>query len=87
MKKRFLQTISKRVRSLRLFSLLVCLGMLLPAVGWGQSLTVENITVNVDQDGYWTTNESGQLTASDAQNYNVFYDATHKVLTLRMRRL
>ena len=83
MKKRFLQTISKRVRSLRLFSLLVCLGMLLPAVGWGQSLTVENITVNVDQDGYWTTNESGQLTASDAQNYNVFYDATNKVLTLK----
>ena len=83
MKKRFLQTISKRVRSLRLFSLLVCLGMLLPAVGWGQSLTVKNITVNVNQDGYWTTNESGQLTASDAQNYNVFYDATNKVLTLK----
>ena len=83
MKKRFLQTISKRVRSLRLFSLLVCLGMLLPAVGWGQSLTVKNITVNVNQDGYWTTNESGQLTASEAQNYNVFYDATNKVLTLK----
>lgn len=82
MKKRFLQTISKRVRSLRLFSLLVCLGMLLPAVGWGQALTVGNIRVNVGQDGYWTTND-GQLTASDAQNYNVFYDATNKVLTLK----
>ena len=37
MKKRFLQMVKKRVLSLRLFSLLVCLGFLIPAVGWGQA--------------------------------------------------
>ena len=37
MKKRFLQTLSKRVQSLRLFPLLVCLGFLIPAVSWGQT--------------------------------------------------
>lgn len=84
MKKRFLQMVKKRVLSLRLFPLLVCLGFLIPAVGWGQSLTVGNITVDVGQDGYWTTNESGQLTETeDTQNYNVFYDADNKVLTLK----
>ena len=39
MKKRFLQMVKKRVRSLRLFPLLVCLGFLIPAVGWGQAET------------------------------------------------
>ena len=77
MKKRFLQTITKRAQSLRLFSLLVCLGFLIPAVGWGQSLTVGNITVDVSQDGYWTTDETGKLTETeDTQNYNVFYNST-----------
>ena len=31
--------VKKRVRSLRLFPLLVCLGFLIPAVGWGQAET------------------------------------------------
>ena len=39
MKKRFLQMVKKRVLSLRLFPLLVCLGFLIPAVGWGQAGT------------------------------------------------
>ena len=39
MKKRFLQMVKKRVLSLRLFPLLVCLGILIPAVGWGQAGT------------------------------------------------
>ena len=39
MKKRFLQMVKKRVLSLRLFPLLVCLGFLIPAVGWGQAET------------------------------------------------
>ena len=39
MKKRFLQMVKKRVLSLRLFPLLVCLGFLIPAVGWGQEGT------------------------------------------------
>ena len=39
MKKRFLQMVKKRVRSLRLFPLLVCLGFLIPTVGWGQAET------------------------------------------------
>ena len=39
MRKRFLQMVKKRVRSLRLFPLLVCLGFLIPAVGWGQAET------------------------------------------------
>ena len=46
MKKRFLQMVKKRVLSLRLFPLLVCLGFLIPAVGWGQARTPE---------GVWTT--------------------------------
>ena len=84
MKKRFLQTITKRAQSLRLFSLLVCLGFLIPAAGWGQSLTVGNITVDVSQDGYWTTDETGKLTETeDTQNYNVFYNSTNKILTLK----
>ena len=84
MQKRFLQMMKKRAQSLRLFSLLVCLGMLLPAVGWGQSLIIGDITVDVRQDGYWTTDEAGKLTETeDAQNYNVFYDATSKILTLK----
>ncbi len=84
MKKRFLQMVKKQVLSLRLFPLLVCLGMLLPAVGWGQSLTVGNITVDVNENGYWTTDEAGKLTETeDAQNYNVFYEAANKVLTLK----
>ena len=37
MQKRFLQMMKKRAQSLRLFSLLVCLGMLLPVAGWGQA--------------------------------------------------
>ena len=41
MKKRFLQMVKKRVHSLRLFPLLVCLGFLIPAVGWGQVGTPE----------------------------------------------
>lgn len=41
MKKRFLQMVKKRVLSLRLFPLLVCLGFLIPAVGWGQAGTPE----------------------------------------------
>ena len=46
MKKRFLQMVKKRVLSLRLFPLLVCSGILIPAVGWGQARTPE---------GVWTT--------------------------------
>ena len=43
MKKRFLQMVKKRVRSLRLFPLLVCLGFLIPTVGWGQAGTPEGV--------------------------------------------
>ncbi len=43
MKKRFLQMVKKRVLSLRLFPLLVCLGFLIPAVGWGQAGTPEGV--------------------------------------------
>ena len=43
MKKRFLQMVKKRVLSLRLFPLLVCLGFLIPTVGWGQARTPEGV--------------------------------------------
>ena len=38
--------------------------------------------VNVTSDGYWTTDGSGNLTASDASNYNVAFDADTNTLTL-----
>lgn len=57
MQKRFLQTISKRVKTLRLFSLLVCLGMLIPATGWGQ----------LEPDASWGTdyNTSNEFEITD----------------------
>ena len=39
------------------------------------SLIVGNVNVDTTQTGYWTTDDSGMLTASDESNYNVYYDA------------
>ena len=39
------------------------------------SLIVGNVVVDTTQGGYWTTDDSGVLTASDESNYNVYYDA------------
>ena len=39
------------------------------------SLTIGNVVVDTSQTGYWTTDDSGVLTASDESNYNVYYDA------------
>lgn len=39
------------------------------------SLTIGNVVVDTSQSGYWTTDDSGVLTASDESNYNVYYDA------------
>lgn len=39
------------------------------------SLTIGNVVVDTSQIGYWTTDDSGVLTASDESNYNVYYDA------------
>lgn len=52
MKKRFLQMVKKRVLSLRLFPLLVCLGFLIPVVGWGQAGTPEGVWTDYAADGF-----------------------------------
>lgn len=39
------------------------------------SLIVGNVDVDTTQAGYWITDDSGVLTASDESNYNVYYDA------------
>ena len=36
----------------------------------------------ITDSGYWTTNEDGKLTASDANNYHVSFDAGTNTLTL-----
>lgn len=43
-------------------------------------LVIGNIVVT--DSGYWTTDTNGSLTASNADNYNVAYDANNNTLTL-----
>lgn len=72
MQKRFLQMMKKRAQSLRLFSLLLCLGMLIPAVGWGQEPPVGEGTedkpyqIETAEDLIWfrdQVNNNGNTTA------------------------
>lgn len=64
----------------RILSILCVLALcltLLPATAWAaapSTLTVGNISIS--NSGYWTTDESGKLTAegASAENYNVYYD-------------
>lgn len=59
--------------------LALCLTLLPPVTASAaapSTLTVGNISIS--NSGYWTTDESGKLTAegASADNYNVYYDAT-----------
>ena len=62
-----------------LLSIMLIIGLLPTAVFAAEnkptSLVVGNVTVNVEEKGYWTTDENGVLSSSDASNYNVYYDA------------
>ena len=58
MKKRFLQTLSKRVQSLWLFLLLVCLGFLIPAVSWGQTGNWSDQAGNATEGTDYVKNEN-----------------------------
>ena len=71
MKKRFLQMVKKRVRSLRLFSLLVCLGFLIPAVGWGQAGTPE---------GSWADNAASAFAGGTGTEDDPYQIATAEQL-------
>ena len=73
MKKRFLQMVKKRVLSLRLFPLLVCLGFLIPAVGWGQAGTPEgswaNNAASAFADGTGTEEDPYQIATAEQLAY------------------
>lgn len=64
-------------RILSIFCVLaLCLG-LLPGTAWAAAPTTLTVGgTNVLNGGYWTTDESGTLTAdgANAENYNVYYD-------------
>lgn len=71
-----------------LAAVLLCLVML-PAAAWAadyapEELVVANVTVDVTQDGYWTTDPAtGELSETqDATTCNVRYDADENVLYL-----
>ena len=62
--------VKKRVLSLRLFPLLVCLGFLIPAVGWGQAGTPEGVWTDyaaTDFDGGTGTEEDPYQIATAEQ--------------------
>ena len=76
-----------------LFTLLSLL-LLLPVAAWGQETTVApdllvvgNITVDVSNSGYWTTDADGMLTESDQNNWNINYDASTNILTLKNAKI
>ena len=71
MKKRFLQMVKKRVLSLRLFPLLVCLGFLIPAVGWGQAGTPE---------GSWADNAASAFDGGSGTEEDPYQIATAEQL-------
>lgn len=71
MKKRFLQMVKKRVLSLRLFPLLVCLGFLIPAVGWGQAGTPE---------GSWANNAASAFDGGSGTEEDPYQIATAEQL-------
>lgn len=71
MKKRFLQMVKKRVLSLRLFPLLVCLGFLIPAVGWGQAGTPE---------GSWADNAASAFAGGTGTKEDPYQIATAEQL-------
>lgn len=71
MKKRFLQMVKKRVHSLRLFSLLVCLGFLIPVVGWGQAGTPE---------GSWADNAASAFAGGTGTEDDPYQIATAEQL-------
>lgn len=71
MKKRFLQMVKKRVLSLRLFPLLVCLGFLIPAVGWGQAGTPE---------GSWAGNAASAFDGGSGTKEDPYQIATAEQL-------
>ena len=71
MKKRFLQMVKKRVLSLRLFPLLVCLGFLIPAVGWGQAGTPE---------GSWANNAASAFAGGTGTEKDPYQIATAEQL-------
>ena len=72
----------KRILSLCMV-LFLCLG-LLPATA--QAATAHDIlwigNTRITDSGYWITDGNGNLTASDAGNYNVAFDADTNTLTL-----
>ena len=71
MKKRFLQMVKKRVLSLRLFPLLVCLGFLIPAVGWGQEGTPK---------GSWADNAASAFDGGSGTKEDPYQIATAEQL-------
>ena len=71
MKKRFLQMVKKRVLSLRLFPLLVCLGFLIPAVGWGQEGTPK---------GSWADNAASAFAGGTGTEKDPYQIATAEQL-------
>ena len=71
MKKRFLQMVKKRVLSLRLFPLLVCLGFLIPVVGWGQAGTPE---------GSWANNAASAFAGGTGTKEDPYQIATAEQL-------
>lgn len=71
MKKRFLQMVKKRVLSLRLFPLLVCLGFLIPAVGWGQEGTPK---------GSWADNAASAFAGGTGTKEDPYQIATAEQL-------
>lgn len=71
MKKRFLQMVKKRVLSLRLFPLLVCLGFLIPAVGWGQEGTPK---------GSWADNAASAFDGGSGTEEDPYQIATAEQL-------
>lgn len=66
----------------KIFTLLLLI-LSLPAVALAATYDILRIgNTRITDSGYWTTDGNGNLTASDADNYNVAFDAVTHTLTL-----
>ena len=66
----------------KIFTLLLFI-LSLPAVALAATYDILWIgNTRITDSGYWTTDGNGNLTASDAGNYNVAFDAVTHILTL-----
>lgn len=61
--------VKKRVLSLRLFPLLVCLGFLIPAVGWGQAGSWAEHAASSFADGSGTEEDPYQIASAEQLAY------------------